>query len=173
MNKFQKLTLLTAVSSVLAGVTPAPANDWPQWRGPNRDDLCAETGLLKDWPAGGPPLVWTATGLGKGFSTVSVVGDRIYTAGEKGDSGFLFALNTADGKPVWSTKFGKAADPGGFVGPRAAPTVEGDLLFALDQSGDLVCARTADGSEVWRKNLVKDFGGEQPNCRSWMVLKLS
>lgn len=163
MNKLLALTLLTTIASLLAGPVPASSADWPQWRGPNRDDLCAETGLLKDWPAGGPPLVWQATGIGGGFSTVSVVGDRIYTAGEKGDSGFIFALSAADGKQVWSTKFGKPAAPGGFVGPRAAPTVDGDLLCAIDQSGELVCLKTADGAEAWRKSLVKDFGGEQPN----------
>lgn len=163
MNKPQRFILLTTAAALLTSVAPSSSADWPQWRGPNRDDHCTETGLLKDWPAGGPALVWTATGLGKGFATVSVVGDRLFTAGEKGDSGFLMALNTADGKQVWATKFGKPADPGGFVGPRAAPTVDGELLFAIDQSGELVCLKATDGTEVWRKNLVKDFGGQQPN----------
>jgi outer membrane protein assembly factor BamB len=163
MKKLQDLTLLATVFSLLAGIGPAASSDWPQWRGPKRDDICTETGLLRDWPAGGPPLLWEATGLGSGFATVSVVGDRIYTAGEKGDSGFLLALSPADGKQVWSTKFGKPAAPGGFVGPRAAPTVDGDLLFAIDQSGELVCLKTADGAEVWRKSLTTDFGGQQPN----------
>lgn len=163
MNRLPSPTLLTTAAALLTGVATLSSADWPQWRGPNRDDHCTETGLLKDWPTGGPTLVWTATGLGKGFATVSVVGDRLFTAGEKGDSGFLMALNTADGKQVWATKFGKPADPGGFVGPRAAPTVDGELLFAIDQSGELVCLKATDGTEIWRKNLVKDFGGQQPN----------
>ena len=71
---------------LLAGTTFAAPGDWPQFRGPNRDDISRETGLLKDWPAGGPPLAWKATGLGDGYSGVSVIGDRIYTAGDKGEA---------------------------------------------------------------------------------------
>src|SRR5258707_11102795 len=92
---------------VLALNSPAATGDWPQWRGPNRDGISTETGLLKEWPVGGPPLAWKATGLGNGYSTVSLVGNRIFTLGDKGEESFLIALNRADGKPVWSTKVGK------------------------------------------------------------------
>src|SRR5258707_3532294 len=83
---------------VLALNSPAATGDWPQWRGPNRDGISTETGLLKDWPAGGPRLVWKATGLGKGFSTGSVAGGRIYSEGVKGDARAVGALIAADGK---------------------------------------------------------------------------
>jgi outer membrane protein assembly factor BamB len=141
----------------------AAAAEWPQWRGPNRDDLCTETGLLKDWPAGGPPLVWKATGLGSGFSTVSVVGDRIYTIGDKGESSWVIALNLADGKPAWSSKLGKSGAPGGYVGPRATPTIDGQLLYAVGQWGEIVCLEAATGKELWRKDFVKDFQGTRPH----------
>ncbi|HWX23157.1 MAG TPA: PQQ-binding-like beta-propeller repeat protein [Candidatus Binatia bacterium] len=162
MNKLQSLTATLLLFS-LAAIAPATASDWPQWRGPHRDGVSSETGLLKDWPAGGPPLVWEATGLGSGFATVSVVDERIYTAGEKEASSFVFALNVADGKQVWSAKLGKPAAPAGVVGPRAAPTVDGNLLFVVEQTGELLCLETGSGTEKWRKSFTKDFGGGQPN----------
>ena len=123
----------------LAFVTRVGAGDWPQWRGPMRNDISTETGLLKDWPRGGPPLVWKATGLGKSYATVSVVGDGIYTAGDQAAGNFVVALNAADGKQVWAAKLGQHGELGGYHGPRAVPTVDGDLLFSMDQWGDLVC----------------------------------
>jgi len=140
------------------------ADDWPQWRGPKRDGLSPETGLLQQWPQGGPALAWRATGLGEGFSSVSVVGDRIYTTGDKGDVCYVHGLNRADGKLLWSTPLGKAGAPGwgGFAGPRGTPTVDGDLLYVMGQYGELACLKTADGVKVWAKHLSKDFGGERP-----------
>lgn len=135
--------------------------DWPQWRGPNRDGLCLEKGLLKNWPKQGPPLLWKARGLGAGYSGVSVVGTRVFTLGDKDDGNYVFALNRANGQVLWSAQLGKAGAPGwgGFAGPRATPTVDGDLVFALGQYGDVVCVNAADGRQVWRKHLTTDFGG--------------
>src|SRR5436309_15309983 len=132
------------------------AEDWPQWRGPNRDGISTETGLLKDWPAGGPPLLWKATGLGEGYSTVSVSAGRIFTIGDRSGASFVVAVNVADGKPVWSAKLGKAGAPGGYVGPRAAPTIGGELPFAVGQYGELACLESATGKERWRKDYTKD-----------------
>jgi len=166
MNKWMKqlqihnlaLVCLCAASSV------AVAADWPQWRGPNRDDISTETGLLKDWPSGGPRLVWKSTGLGAGYSAVSVVGDKLYTAGDVNDASLVLALSNNDGKQVWAGKFGKPGAPGwgGFAGPRATPTVDGDLLFTVNQWGEMVCLQIADDKEVWRKDFTKDFGGQRP-----------
>jgi outer membrane protein assembly factor BamB len=149
----------------LASSAPAAApGDWPQWRGPNRDDLSAETGLLKQWPAGGPALVWKAGGLGTGFSGVSLVGDRIYTMGDKPEASYVLALNRADGRLLWSARVGKAGAPGwgGFAGTRSTPTVDGDLVQVVGQYGEIVCVQAADGKEVWRKHLTDDFGGGRP-----------
>jgi len=142
----------------------APSGDWPQWRGPQRDDLSTETGLLQEWPTGGPPLVWHVTELGGGYSGVSLAGGRIFTMGEKGEASYLLALNRADGKLHWSTKVGKAGAPGwgGFAGPRCTPTVAGDLVFAVSQYGEFICAEAATGKERWRKSLTADLGGELP-----------
>ena len=142
----KNLSLMVLVVVLTASV--ALGADWAQWRGPNRDGCSAETGLLKAWPQNGPPLAWRASGLGEGFSTVAVVGDRIYTTGDKGGSCYVHALALDGGKVIWSTKIGKAGAPGwgGFAGPRGTPTIDGDLLFVMGQYGELVCLKTADGA---------------------------
>ena len=135
------------------------AADWPQWRGPARDGLSTETGLLRQWPAGGPPLAWKTNGLGPGYSTVAVAGDRVFTAGDDGESSFVHALDDR-GRKVWTAKLGRPGERGGFRGPRATPTVEGDQLFMLGQFGDLVCYECGTGREIWRRHLKEDFSGE-------------
>jgi outer membrane protein assembly factor BamB len=154
----------TALLLFLTLAALAAPGDWPQFRGPNRDGASAETGLLQELPPGGPPLVWKATGLGIGYSTIAVVGNRIYTIGEDSEVSSVVALNTTDGKKVWSAKLGKAGAPGmpAFEGPRATPTVEDDLLVAVGQWGDMVCYTAAQGRELWRKDFIKDFGGKRP-----------
>src|SRR5688500_4847708 len=83
------------------------AADWPQWRGPKRDGISAETGLLKQWPADGPKLLWQVKDLGDGYSAPAVVGDRIYDISSQGaDNEFVQALSTRDGSKLWSTKIG-------------------------------------------------------------------
>lgn len=138
---------------------PTLAGDWPQWRGPKRDGVSTETGLLKKWPAAGPPLLWRATGLGAGYSGVAVVGGRIFTCGDKGEASAVLAFEEKTGKPLWSARLGRPGGGGGYPGPRCTPTVDGGLVYALGQHGDLVCVEATSGKEVWRKNLSKDFGG--------------
>src|SRR4051812_38106569 len=150
-----------------ASAADAKASGWPQWRGPKQDGKSTETGLLKEWPKEGPPLAYKATGLGAANSTVSVVDGKIYTAGDVGEDAFLFALDEKDGKQIWKTRIGKAGLVGQppFAGPRSTPTVDGDHLYVTGQFGDLLCAETATGKEVWRKNMEKDFGGKMMS--SW------
>lgn len=136
-----------------------PVPDWGQFRGPHRDGISTETGLLKEWPKGGPPLAWTAKGIGGGFSSVSVVGKYVFTMGDVGNSCNLIALSAADGKILWQVKVGATGGGGGYPGPRCTPASDGVLVFALGQNGDLVCAQVATGREIWHKNM-KDFGGE-------------
>ncbi|HOX02091.1 MAG TPA: PQQ-like beta-propeller repeat protein [Candidatus Paceibacterota bacterium] len=144
-----------------AAVVPGASADWPQWRGPNRDGVSAEKGLLKAWPAGGPRLLWKTVGIGSGFGSVSVLGNRLYTTGEGADQSRVLALNVADGKIVWtSSPLGKkGGDP---VGPQASPALDGDAVYAMSQFGDVVCFDAATGKERWRKSLVRDFGGSVP-----------
>lgn len=141
-----------------AAASGAFSADWPQWRGPNRDAVSKETGLLKQWPEAGPPLAWTAKGIGQGYSAPAVAGGRIYLMGEDASSSYVHALDAKDGSILWSTPVGKIG--GNYEGPRSTPTVDGDRVYALGQWGDLVCLSAKDGKEVWRKNLVDDFKGQ-------------
>ncbi len=153
-----KIALAILAAALLAPQAAAPSLEWNQWRGPNRDGLSPDTGLLKQWPAGGPPLAWKATGIGLGYSSVSFEGNRIFTMGQLDGRSWLLALNLADGKVLWKADVG---GPGGSrgEGPRSTPATDGKLVFALGQQGDLLCANAADGKEVWRKSLPRDFGG--------------
>lgn len=155
---------MAALACQLTLPSSAANADWFQWRGPKRDGKSADTGLLKEWPVGGPPLLWKSKGLGGGYSSVSVSGDRLFTMGEQDGSSFVLALSRTDGKTLWSAKVGKAGAPGwgGFSGPRCTPTVDGDLVYAVGQYGDMVCVEAASGKVVWRKHYEKDFGGPLP-----------
>ena len=154
-----RLSLLLALLTNTSFLFAADA-DWPQWRGPGRDDISTETGLLKAWPAGGPTLAWKATGVGGGFSSVAVVGDRIYTMGDGNEQSAVLCLDAKDGKTLWSTKVGSIGGGGGYPGTRCTPAVSDGLVVALGQFGDIVCVKADDGKEVWRKNMDKDFGGK-------------
>jgi len=151
------------VSSLLAVLTALPLfaaePDWPQFRGPKRDDISPDKGLLKSWPADGPPVAWKAEGVGEGFSSVAVVGDKVLTMGDEGDSSYVFAVSRKDGTKLWEAKVGKPGGGGGYPGPRCTPAVDGDRVYALGQYGDLVCVGLADGKEQWRVSLPKDFHG--------------
>jgi outer membrane protein assembly factor BamB len=152
-------SLLTlAIVSLTAG-----AADWPQWRGPQRDGVSEETGLLQKWSEGGPKLLWRIQGLGGGYSTPSVVEDRLYLLNNEGmEKEFVRALRTQDGGEIWSTQIGKVGPNTGpqYPGARTTPTVDGDVLYALGSDGDLACLAVADGNVRWQKNLRREFGGK-------------
>src|ERR1051325_1492136 len=140
------------------------ANDWPQWRGPHRNGISEETGLLKQWPQEGVPLLWRATGIGLGYSTPAVVGDALYLLGNEGlDDEFVEALAVKDGKRIWSSRLGKVGNPNQkpkFPAARSTPTVEGNVLYALGSDGDLACLELKTGKVHWQKNLRTEFGGK-------------
>jgi outer membrane protein assembly factor BamB len=163
----KRAAVLTSATCLLLA-SLAVADDWPQWQGPNRDNISKETGLLKNWPEGGPPLLWTFSNAGLGYSSPAVVGDRLYLTGARADGEYVFALDlkVAPGSPakeLWAVKVGKTFTFKGNAwgeGPRISPTVAGDLLFALGGYGDLVCVEAGTGKEKWRKNLPQDLGAE-------------
>jgi outer membrane protein assembly factor BamB len=146
-------------SSLATQSAPSDTPNWPQFRGPNRDNVSTDTGLLKEWDADGPTLAWKASGLGTGFSSLAVTKDRIYTMGDQGPSQYVLALSATDGKVLWKTKVGPNWDDR-YPGPRSTPTIDGALLYAIGTEGDVVCLETATGKERWRKSLVNDFGGQ-------------
>lgn len=157
---------LFACGVVLLAATGVMADDWPQWRGPSRDGISKETGLLKQWPEQGPKLLWQVKDLGEGYSTPSVVGERLYVMANKGmQDEFVKALSVKDGKELWSRRVGKVGPNEGpqYPAARSTPTVDGDLLYALGSDGDLVCLEAATGQVRWQKNLRTDFGGQPGN----------
>ena len=187
----------TAVAALVSLVTEAaapvgvqlPENEWPQWRGPRRDAISTDTGLLQAWPEEGPKLAWKASGLGGGFSSVSVTGGRIYTMGDilppppadaapadpkakkKGGAPtgkqYVVALDAADGHELWRTQIGPSFEQTGYFGPRCTPTVDGDRVYALGTDGDFLCLEAATGKIVFKKNFKTDFGGKMMSGWSW------
>lgn len=154
------LTLLTVAA--LGGLTQAA--NWAQWRGPERNGVSTEKGLLQQWPAEGPTLVWSSADLGDGYSTPAIIGDRIYLLGNRGlEDEFVQCLSVADGKPIWSTRIGNVGNPQQrppYPGARSTPTLDGDALYALGSDGDLVRLDAKSGDVAWKKNLRTDFGGK-------------
>ena len=148
-----------AAAAVLAMLGLATlAADWPQWRGPDRTGVSPETGLLQQWPPAGPPLVWTSQGLGDGYGSISMSGDRVFVQGLRNRQSIVSALNAADGRSLWSKNLGPGGENDRGSGPRSTPTVDGDRLYVLTENGDLACLRH-DGTVVWQKNILREFGG--------------
>ncbi len=135
------------------------ANDWPQWRGPNRDGVCQETGLLQQWPEGGPKLLWELAGMGTGYSTVAILDGKLYSMGDRevdGDKAqYVYAYDLATRDELWATKIG----PSHRDGPRCTPTVEDGFVYAIGTSGNVVCLTLDSGKLIWSKNLLSDLGG--------------
>ena len=160
-----KSILFVATVIVVGAVSmsgQSAAVDWPQWRGPDRTGVSTETGLLAQWPRSGPPVAWSAAMLGAGYGAVSVQGDRVYLQGMRNNQSVVSTLNRADGKPVWVRILGPAGDNDRGPGPRSTPTIDGDRLYALSETGDLACLRVSDGTVVWQRNILKEFKGENP-----------
>ncbi len=186
MKRLSAKTLLVAPCTLYLGLvlcglaSPASlllADDWPQAQGPLRDNKSAETGLLKNWPEGGPELLWTFKNAGTGYSGPAITGDRIYLMGGRGGKAELFALDVDSGKEVWSAPVNKEVfDFKGNswgTGPRATPTVAEGLIFAIAGDGELMCA-DANGKIQWRTNMVtklrgsiKNVGAGEPKTVGW------
>lgn len=156
-------TLVVALGLAVAAF-PLSGADWPQWRGPQRDGISRESGLLKEWPKEGPKLLWQAKNIGAGYSTPAVVGERLYLLSNEGlDNEFVQALSAQDGRRLWQTRLGKVGNPNQqpkFPAARSTPTVDGELLYALGSDGDLACVEVATGKVRWQKSLRSDFGGK-------------
>lgn len=153
--------LLAAGCGLITG-SVAQAEDWAQWRGPRRDGISAEAGLLQDWPAEGPKLLWQVNDAGGGYSTPSVVGDRLFVMGNEGtDNEYVQARKVENGEILWTQKVGAVGPNRGpqYPGARSTPTADGDRLFALGSDGDLVCLDATSGDVVWKKQLRTEFGG--------------
>ena len=140
-------------------VTSAPADDWLQWRGPGRANRSAETGLFDSWGEQGPELAWVAKGLGNGYASVSVRGNRAYTSGNFEDSQQVIAVDTRDGSIVWKQPITDQAPQHAYRGSRTTPTIDGEHVYAVSSDGRVVCLRADDGSKMWSRDF-SDWGGK-------------
>jgi outer membrane protein assembly factor BamB len=155
---------LSAIPVTRSANIAVSTSDWPQWRGPERDGISQERGLLKQWPAEGPKLLWQVNDIGDGYSTPAVVGKRIYLMSNYGmENEFVQALSTDDGKPVWTTRVGNVGNPNQnppYPKARSTPTVDGNFIYVLGSDGDIACLEAKSGKIRWQKSIRKEFGGQ-------------
>lgn len=167
-NRSLRLFLTCSLLGLMTALPAAAAEgDWPQWRGPQRDGHAAPQSLLQQWPEGGPKMKWEARNCGEGYSACSVADGRLFTMGARGEQCFVLCLSAANGETMWETPISRASSDQDYLhgwggGPRSTPTIDGDLAYVLSDVGILACLKVADGSIVWKVDLVADFGGEIP-----------
>jgi outer membrane protein assembly factor BamB len=168
-----RLLLFGSLALVLAVPLPGGAADsaspnWPQWRGPKRDGLSPDTGLLEKWPNGSPKLLWEAKGAGRGYSSLAIADGKIYTMGDgpstaENKDEYVLCFDADNGRQLWKAPLGRPWNSGApdWQSSRSTPTVDGDRVYALTAEGNLVCLQTADGKELWRKSLPKELHGKK------------
>lgn len=165
MNRRQALGVIAAAVAGPRSLRAA-GTDWPQWRGPRRDAVSGETGLLTQWPAAGPRRLWRSEGLGTGYGSVSMAGSRVFVQGGAGGRSEVHCLNRADGRRLWTTPLGRMGGNNRGDGPRATPTIDGDRVYVLTENGDLSCMNVDGGKPAWSMNVLREFGGSNPN---WLL----
>lgn len=140
------------------------ADDWPQWQGPSRNGISAETELIAKWPEDGPPLSWQVNDLGDGYGAVTVSDGIIFLVANEGlDDESVKALDVTNGQVLWATRIGKVGNPNqrpSYPAARSTPTVDGEMVYVLGSDGDLVCLKSKSGEVVWQKNVRQDFEGK-------------
>lgn len=141
-----------------AALIASPERGWPQFRGPRRDGVSDERGLLQAWPEGGPVKQWTAKGAGRGYSSPIIGGGRLYVTGDFGEDLFILAYDL-EGQPLWRTKNGSAW-LNQYQGARSSVTYSAGKLYHQNAHGRIVCLDAADGRELWAFNTLERFRGE-------------
>ena len=170
VTKIFSLAISTLMLALMVG--SAHAEDWSQWLGKNRDSVWTETGILKSFPKDGPKVVWRHE-IKNGYSGPAVVGDRVFVmdyvktdgddtpnAGKKSElkgTERVLCLDAKTGKEIWQHKYDCPYKLSYANGPRATPTVDGDVVYTLGAEGNLCCLKTKDGSVVWEKELKKEY----------------
>lgn len=148
-------TLLIVVPGVFAENLE---HSWPQFHGPDRDNISRETGLLKTWPDEGPALAWTAKGLGHGFSSVAIANGIIYTVGNMEEDTVVTALNMK-GEVQWRAKNGKAWTKD-YPGTRSTPTINGNRIYHQSPLGNIVCLNAETGEVIWEVDILTKVGSK-------------
>jgi len=138
---------------------PRPGSDWLAFLGPTGDGKSTETGILKSWPEDGPPLLWHAP-AGEGYAAPSVADGRLFLFGRFGDTMQLSAMNAVTGEVMWRREYETDYEDmyGYSNGPRAAPTLDGGLVYTFDAGGRLRCQQAGTGELVWEVDTARTFG---------------
>ncbi|GAB5404926.1 MAG: PQQ-like beta-propeller repeat protein [Aureliella sp.] len=165
-------SLLLAGAGCVGSISTVNAEDWPNFRGENRDGISSSTNLMDQWPSSGPELLLTAEGAGRGYASPAIAGGKAYTLGDKvpgaDDEGErMTCFDAKTGKLLWSTKTGPAWNSGkdSWQGSRSTPAVDGDMVYVITPHGRLVAAKTSNGDIVWSRDLKEDLGGKKKD--SW------
>ncbi len=160
--------LLLLVLNLSVTVSAGDKTVWPCFHGPQRNNLSTDTGLMQAWPQDGPELLWTASGIGHGYSSVAIVGERIITAGMIDKQTYVTALSL-NGKQLWQRLNGKSWEASErqpwavpYAGSRGTPTVDGDTVYYLSELGLLTAFDIHTGEERWRKDILETFNAERP-----------
>ena len=152
-----KRTILSLLI-ILFGLSGLHAADWPQFRGPNRSGISAETELLTSWPESGPNMLWSTDMLGAGWSSAAIANGAIYVTGESEDQETLFAFDL-EGTLLWKITYG-AKWYRSHPNARTTPTIDNDRIYVNSGQGNLVCFNRADGSILWQVQTVEQFDGD-------------
>jgi outer membrane protein assembly factor BamB len=135
--------------------------EWPQWRGPNRDGVSQETGLLNSWQQDGPKVLWRIP-FGHGYSGISILRGRLYTMFAPEEDEFVVCLNASNGEELWRFRTDSKFTNEHGDGPRSTPTVNEDAVFALGSKGKLHALDARNGERLWEHDLVDEFGSKIP-----------
>lgn len=141
----------------------ADQGPWPQWRGPERDDISEETGLLQEWPEGGPPRQWLFEDCGVGYGGPAIVDDRVYILGGRGEEELLLCLDAKNGQELWSVALGPLFINDWGDGPRSTPTIDGNFAYCMTAHGHLACVNIESNELVWKRTM-EELGG---NLEMW------
>lgn len=159
LSIFGIFAVLTLVPLVTWGADPKSGEDWPQWRGPQRDNISKTKGIANDWQAKPPSLDWRLDGMGAGYASVSIAGDRLYTTGNVGNAQAVVAVDLKSHSVAWTTPVTDSSPKHGYEGSRCTPTIDGDRLYVISSNGQLSCLKVSDGSVIWTKVFEKEWKG--------------
>jgi outer membrane protein assembly factor BamB len=165
---YLRILLLLILINMSAVVFAADDATWPSFHGPRRDNISNDTGLIQNWPQAGPELLWTASGIGHGYSSVSITEGRIFTAGMIGRQTYVTALDL-NGKQLWQRLNGQSWQASerqtwavAYAGSRGTPTVGGETVYHLSEMGRLTAFDARTGQERWHVDVLKTFDAERP-----------
>ena len=160
--------LLLLILNMPAAVLAADGATWPCFHGPRRDNIAIDTGLLQAWPQAGPELLWTASDIGHGYSSVSIAAGRIFTAGMIDRQTYVTAMDLT-GKKLWQRLNGQSWQASerqtwamSYSGSRGTPTVDGETVYHLSEMGRLTAFEVRTGQERWHMDVLKNFSAERP-----------